>query len=231
MYVLNNVVVFDPDRKTLRLKSEPSIEVSIPQTSCFLMIYLIKNNHLVVTRAELLENVWDKRGYISSNASLNNNISILRKSYTDLTGAELNLETVPKIGFKLSMQIENFEEEQHKNKYFSMGQFFIYSPPFFIMLSLVFIFLSFDKNTANIKTKKIDFLSKVDDCNFYSYDTKINEVRNLNLTNLNLSESCKEGSKDVYIHIDNSPKGGLLYSICDRQDKAYKNCKNIKTTI
>lgn len=60
----------------------------------------------MIERDHLLKEVWESHGYPSSNGSLNEYISILRKTLTSLTDIEETIVTVSKTGFLYSPDID-----------------------------------------------------------------------------------------------------------------------------
>lgn len=68
----------------------------------------------MVEREHLLEQVWESHGLVSSNGSLNQYISILRKTLTSLTDIEDIIVSIPKVGFIISQDIEILQLEENK---------------------------------------------------------------------------------------------------------------------
>ncbi|EPL4527064.1 winged helix-turn-helix domain-containing protein [Enterobacter asburiae] len=226
MYILNEVVIFDPDNKTIYLKSEASIVKNIPLTACHLMVYLIKKAGIVVDRSELLENVWDKRGYTSSNASLNNNISVLRKSYTDLTGHELGLETIPKVGFILNAEIRPISPDENIRNESTSNKSLILLYALLTLFSLSSVTFALVSNMNILKEKDLIFLKKIKSCSIYSYDMKGDELNETDFKNL--ENNCNGNKVDVFLHRDDSFKEFYLYTFCETAGNRYKSCINEK---
>ncbi|SHI14988.1 DNA-binding winged helix-turn-helix (wHTH) domain-containing protein [Pantoea sesami] len=227
MYIINETVIFDPDNKALYLKSEDAIEIKIPLTACYLMIYLIKNAGSVVERSELLENVWDKRGYTSSNASLNNNISILRKSYTELTGLELGLETIPKVGFKLNAKVSLASpvNKMINRRSANKKPILLF---FCLLLSFLYTgYITLLQNKGSLKPKEVTFIKKIKSCTIYSYDVKEENLIALNIKYV--EDRCNGNKMDVFLHKDDSLKDFHLYTFCETSGNTYKSCNNEKT--
>lgn len=70
-----------------------------------LLSWLLEHRGQVVTRDELLENVWDSHGLRSSNHTLNKYISEIRKQFRNFGVSEGFITTLPKIGFMLSSDV------------------------------------------------------------------------------------------------------------------------------
>lgn len=71
-----------------------------------LLSYLIERRAQVVTRDDLLDNVWDKHGLHSSNHTLNKYLSELRKQFRSFGVASECITTIPRIGFMFNGDVE-----------------------------------------------------------------------------------------------------------------------------
>jgi DNA-binding winged-HTH domains len=71
-------------------------------------LVLLENNHQEVTRAELLQKVWEDVGLEPSENSLNTNISILRKNLSEF-GLIETIKTLPRKGFIIHLDQIHFE--------------------------------------------------------------------------------------------------------------------------
>ncbi len=79
----------------------------ITKTANRILTLLIESHGHVVEREHLLEQVWESHGLVSSNGSLNQYISILRKTLTSLTDIEDIIVSIPKVGFIISRGYRN----------------------------------------------------------------------------------------------------------------------------
>ncbi len=79
-----------------------------------LLCYLAKNNHQVVSRNELLDNVW--QGQVVSDDVLNVAISSLRKLLGDSPKEPRYIKTVPRLGYQLIAPLEWLNEPAKQNK-------------------------------------------------------------------------------------------------------------------
>ncbi len=89
-------------------------EKKITKTANRILTLLIESHGHVVEREHLLEQVWESHGLVSSNGSLNQYISILRKTLTSLTDIEDIIVSIPKVGFIISRDIEILQLEENK---------------------------------------------------------------------------------------------------------------------
>jgi DNA-binding winged helix-turn-helix (wHTH) protein len=105
-YVLNLTVAFDFDSRRLSLRNDDRIFIDLTKPATRLLIELIKNNRTNTSREDLLNNVWINYGFSASNASLNNYISELRRSFATLEMNRDVIITIPKVGFRLDADIQ-----------------------------------------------------------------------------------------------------------------------------
>lgn len=110
VYCINRTVIYNPDDGSLTLTDEShqesAGEISLTPTANRLLQLLIAHQGSVLAREELLEHVWDNYGLKSSNNSLNQYISMLRRNFTDLGVEEMAIVTVPRVGFMFSPELE-----------------------------------------------------------------------------------------------------------------------------
>lgn len=110
VYIINDLVVFDEQRSRLSLP-EGEEEVFLAQAMTRLLKLFIDRNGQTIERDELFEKVWDDFGMRSSNANLNQHISLLRKEFALLGLPDNIIVTVPKIGFKFIADITVQEKD------------------------------------------------------------------------------------------------------------------------
>ncbi|MGC2909186.1 winged helix-turn-helix domain-containing protein [Serratia marcescens] len=105
-YIINKTVVFDSNELTLCLYENTQIVARLTKPATRLLLALIQNNRVSVTRETLLDNVWLNYGFTASNAGLNNYISELRKAFTSLGCHHELIITLPKLGFRFEAEID-----------------------------------------------------------------------------------------------------------------------------
>ncbi|WP_424712772.1 winged helix-turn-helix domain-containing protein [Klebsiella pneumoniae] len=82
-------VIYDSETGSLACSGHiNNEEKKITKTANRILTLLIESHGHVVEREHLLEQVWESHGLVSSNGSLNQYISILRKTLTSLTDIE-----------------------------------------------------------------------------------------------------------------------------------------------
>ena len=64
------------------------------------LIYMISNKHRLVSRDELIENVWDGNWYTGANA-VTHSVCKLRKTFVELGEKDITIKTLPKRGYAL----------------------------------------------------------------------------------------------------------------------------------
>lgn len=108
IYIINKQTIFNDIDGTLKYvgDDDPAHTLSVPTRRLFL--YLIIHNGENLSREDILREVWEKNGLVSSNNNLNHNISNLRKSLATMNEKDLIL-TLPKFGFRLHADIEQEE--------------------------------------------------------------------------------------------------------------------------
>lgn len=105
-FIINNNVSFNVAERTV---SDGNTQHVLSNPACRLLLVLTENNNRLMTREDLLQKVWGDFGLTPSSNSLNNNISILRKIFTEFEIHDV-LKTVPKQGFELALNNLQFNE-------------------------------------------------------------------------------------------------------------------------
>ncbi|HBT4671718.1 TPA: transcriptional regulator [Klebsiella pneumoniae] len=108
-------VIYDSETGSLSCSVDShNEEKKITKTANRILNLLIESHGHVVEREHLLEQVWESHGLVSSNGSLNQYISILRKTLTSLTDIEDIIVSIPKVGFIISHDIEILQLGENK---------------------------------------------------------------------------------------------------------------------
>lgn len=95
-----------------RVWTDDDTRVILTATTGRLLMYLLQHKGHVISKDELLENVWDAYGLSTSSNSLYKYISDLRAVFKNLGCTEEIIVTVPKLGFMISkaVRVEQIEE-------------------------------------------------------------------------------------------------------------------------
>lgn len=100
-----------------RVWTDDDTSINLTATTGRLLAYLLQHKGNVVSKDELLENVWDAYGLSSSSNSLYKYISDLRAVFKNLGCTEEIIVTVPKLGFMISktLHVELLEDGERAN--------------------------------------------------------------------------------------------------------------------
>lgn len=115
-YTLNLIVVFDPELRTLALNNNKLTSIELSKPSCRVLNEFIKYNGDNLSRDLLLKNAWEDYGFPPSNASLNNCISELRKSFVSLGIDKPIIITLPRVGFRMEAEIHPTPKQKNDIK-------------------------------------------------------------------------------------------------------------------
>ncbi|MGL4724685.1 MAG: winged helix-turn-helix domain-containing protein [Scandinavium sp.] len=104
-FIIDKDIYFRPDDGAIwRCGSEQETKYLTPANSR-LLTFLIEQQGLILSRDEIFIAVWDKHGLRSSNHTLNQYISYLRKTFADFGLTTPLIKTIPKTGFIFSGDI------------------------------------------------------------------------------------------------------------------------------
>lgn len=241
--IINDVLLFDSVENLLYLKDRPELNITLTPTTTLLLNELLVKAQGSVSRDELLQSVWIDRGYSPSNASLNNNIGIIRKSYYTLTGEHLGLKTIPKMGFECRFSVEIIsaqkdepaEPESHNRKderpvrriaHLIMG--------IVVAITLVYLskFLWGWGISDTVPLKDIHVLSPYKRCHFFLFNSKATKQVSTDITRYISPSFCESKDIDVFIDGGNYDKAFSFYTICTKDKKEhYTHCENYKKII
>lgn len=110
--ILNDSVLFEPDKNSLTsLRAMPvqKIILHTPASECLRQLLL--HNDQVVSQKLLFEQVWEKNGAFVTVNTLYQNIVSVRKGLKAAGIAEDVIKTLPKIGFKISVNVKEADSE------------------------------------------------------------------------------------------------------------------------
>lgn len=115
-YTINLIVVFDPELRTLALNNNNQTAIELSKPCCRVLNEFIKYNGDNLSRDLLLKNAWEDYGFPPSNASLNNCISELRKSFVSLGVEKPIIITLPRVGFRMEADIHPTPKQKNEVK-------------------------------------------------------------------------------------------------------------------
>lgn len=99
IYKISDTVRFKPADGAIWSIDSPEQVINLTITNCNLLCMLLNNKGVILSRENILEDIWDKQGLRSSNNTLNQYISILRRTFSLLGIDEEVIKTIPKVGF------------------------------------------------------------------------------------------------------------------------------------
>lgn len=137
IYVLNHSVQFDVEQQTLLVNDQ---QVRLDAKTSMLLAYFIRNSTRVLSRDELLEQVWS--GIVVNDNTVNWTISQLRKALGDKAEAATFIRTIPKKGYQLIAQLEFVESAPSNSQTLKNFPATVNSNRFNIMLLLCLFFIS-----------------------------------------------------------------------------------------
>lgn len=106
IYRIEDSVIFSPEDTGLYQHNQTDSIVAISSAAARLFTLLIKNRGNIVERDTILEKVWDEYGLQASNNNLNQCLSTLRRIIKNM-GIDKNIiETIPKVGLRISHAIQ-----------------------------------------------------------------------------------------------------------------------------
>lgn len=105
IYKINEIVRFKPADGAIWSIESPEQVINLTITNCNLLCLLLNKKGEVLSREQILEDIWDKQGLRSSNNTLNQYISILRRTFSLLGIDDEVIKTIPKVGFSLNASI------------------------------------------------------------------------------------------------------------------------------
>lgn len=254
-YIIENAILFDSDRKQISSASSPDVIVPLTTTASRLLEEIIKHPNRVLPRALLLKKVWEDNGYAPSDASLNNNISVLRKYFTSLSDTEIDLRTVPKIGFQLNASVVPYEEqtdaagndEVHETEITDViqpasgrfashtryGVYIIFVGITVLTLLVTLVFLSLQDRGISTLNKKIQRMVRFEQCDVFNLSSDGIPFEKVLSQFPSVRSGCASKPANVYYDFSSLNKDRarhLFVSVCFKNDKSgYLKCENIKS--
>lgn len=115
IFIINDNVRYNEKDGVLGSIKDCKNDISLLKPTARLLSLFVRNNNLLITREQLLNDVWEDYGLKASNNNLNNYISGLRKSLLHFDEEEL-LVTYPRQGFKFMAKTirreDNIDEQE-----------------------------------------------------------------------------------------------------------------------
>ncbi|WP_052737584.1 winged helix-turn-helix domain-containing protein [Grimontia sp. AD028] len=129
------------DTRLHTLTNEDTGEVTeLSLNESLLLQLLIKEKGEIVSRQQILADVWEPRGLVVDESSVNQSISLLRKAFNDTAKDQMVIKTIPKMGYLLVLEANPSElatpsePEVEKSQRVPMGLI-----PYLIAVLLAFV--------------------------------------------------------------------------------------------
>ncbi|MGU3412524.1 transcriptional regulator [Enterobacteriaceae bacterium C34A] len=106
VYLIDSRLIFRVEDGAMWPSGDEGAAVILTLTMSRLLTFLLDRQGEVITRNELLSNVWDAHGLRSSSHTLNKYISVLRKYFVEFGIAGECISTLPRVGFMFNREIE-----------------------------------------------------------------------------------------------------------------------------
>lgn len=115
VFTIFNIIAFRSEDGAMWNIAQPDRRLSLTTIPTRLFTYLLENADKMVGREELLNNIWDKYGLEPSNNSVNQYISLIRKSLSELGCEEEIIKTIPRVGFYIAGEMVSYCQETEQN--------------------------------------------------------------------------------------------------------------------
>lgn len=118
IFIINGAVRYNSYDGDLYLTDGSIDMITLSMVINELMLLMVKNNGVPLSREFILSDLWGKKGLNSSNNNLSNYVSILRKTLAHC-GLHEVITTIPKYGFVFNADVEVLSEKgEGKNHIF-----------------------------------------------------------------------------------------------------------------
>lgn len=236
-------VIYDSETGSLSCSGEANNEEKkITKTANRILTLLIESHGHVVEREHLLEQVWESHGLASSNGSLNQYISILRKTLTSLTDIDDIIVSIPKVGFIISQDIEILQLEENeilenntstkKTKKTSLTTKFLLLAIVIALISNIMLFIYPDDNPRYKTAKKLYTIDKCQIQTWANMPENVNEIITKAISEINqeLLEQCSKYPVIIFASLQKSiyqnEDGIVFLSFCPLRENKITHCNN-----
>ncbi|WP_413504026.1 winged helix-turn-helix domain-containing protein [Serratia grimesii] len=112
-YIIGRTIKFTPSSEKLSLLDSPENFIVLTPACNRLLVYLVSNQGVVLSRDAIFSILWEQYGSTPSNSSLNTYVSLIRKAFLNLGFDIQVITTIPKTGFLFNPDIIVEEIETH----------------------------------------------------------------------------------------------------------------------
>lgn len=251
-YTINKEIVFRNDDGALWNLSNPGETISLPTTAARIFSYLLDNPGIVMSRESIFEEIWDKHGLQASNNTLNQYISLIRKTLHELGCEGDVIRTIPRVGFLIASELSTEDDSLTAETSISVSLLkpkqTEWSSIWSLRLSLCIFAASFiycaysifdliTESTLHLPTPTLYLLGHIDACPVYTLYQSSKELQSKKIVIAEkISEKgleCIPNSKFIFQPEDQfifEQKGRVFITRCTYADKADNNfagCKDI----
>lgn len=240
-YILNNEIIYNSFDGSIRhLNDKPENAVSITETANKILLLLISRQGEVVSREDFFREIWDKEGLISSENTLNQYISKLRKIFSVFLPNENIITTVPRFGYVFSNDInikKNISAEGIISEGFTLKHKY-FAPLFILLLVIAILYLAGDQPVKFIPSTS-RLIDHYQSCPIYEVTgikgLKTDNVqREVVLHAIKLSNLTCESDVSFYVFMNKikflNKQSTVLISKCNRLSEYKNTCKNVYYT-
>lgn len=111
-YLIDDTLIYRPEDGVLIHSGNEDELVTLTATANSILSLLVSRHGVAIERDTFLSEVWDARGLRGSNSSLNQYISMLRKTLAGFAPQTPFIITVPKIGFMLNPDLPVIRQDE-----------------------------------------------------------------------------------------------------------------------
>lgn len=106
-YIIASLIIYDTESGIICGYADKGAagQQHLTNTANRILSLLLTSPGEIIARDDLLEQVWIAHGQVASNSSLNQYVSILRKTLTKMTGISDTIISHPRVGFSFSAAI------------------------------------------------------------------------------------------------------------------------------
>ncbi|RXJ10768.1 winged helix-turn-helix domain-containing protein [Lelliottia nimipressuralis] len=120
-FLINDGVIYRDDDGAIWRMDAPQNVTTLPTTAARILTYLLQNanSNQVISRDEIFEHIWSQHGLQASNNTLNQYISLIRKTLLEMQCEEEIIKTVPRLGFLItaSVKVSSSQSPSQDNEY------------------------------------------------------------------------------------------------------------------
>lgn len=115
-FLINDGVIYREDDGAIWQVGAPDNVITLPTTAARILTYLLQNanSNQVISREDIFEHIWSQHGLQASNNTLNQYISLIRKTLLEMQCEEEVIKTVPRLGFLITADVKMTPDQHTK---------------------------------------------------------------------------------------------------------------------